>query len=153
MLLHGNRSRDGGTQAEVNVAVQVRFGSEVPAERGEHSGVTEVARDATRNSAEPPSVAIAEPLRLLPSDASVNMPLSIESSAKERSNQPSSERHDATEYRAACQVFSDSVPHTEANVADNVEGDECAAEAKADEGAADSEGVVDADAKQGQWRN
>jgi len=75
MLLHGNRSRDGGTQAEVNVAVQVRFGSEVPAERGEHSGVTEVARDATRNSAEPPSVAIAEPLRLLPSDASVNMPL------------------------------------------------------------------------------
>ena len=75
------------------------------------------------------------------------MPLSIESSAKERSNQPSSERHDATEYRAACQVFSDSVPHTEANVADNVEGDECAAEAKADEGAADSEGVVDADAK------
>ena len=71
------------------------------------------------------------------------MPLSIESSAKERSNQPSSERHDATEYRAACQVFSDSVPHTEANV----EGDECAAEAKADEGAADSEGVVDADAK------
>ena len=84
---------------------------------------------------------------MLPSDASVNMPLSIESSAKERSNQPSSERHDATEYRAACQVFSDSVPHTEANVADNVEGDECAAEAKADEGAADSEGVVDADAK------
>ena len=80
---------------------------------------------------------------MLPSDASVNMPLSIESSAKERSNQPSSERHDATEYRAACQVFSDSVPHTEANV----EGDECAAEAKADEGAADSEGVVDADAK------
>ena len=74
MLLHGNQSRDGGTQAEVNVAVQVRFGSEV-AERGEHSGVTEVARDATRNSAEPPSVAIAEPLRLLPSDASVNMPL------------------------------------------------------------------------------
>ena len=59
----------------------------------------------------------------------------------------SPERHDATEYRAVCQVISDSVPHTEANVAANVEGDEVAAEAKADEGAADSEGVVDADAK------
>ena len=68
---------------------------------------------------------------MLPSDASVNMPLSIESSAKERSNQPSSERHDATEYRAVCRVISDSVPHAE-----SAKGDEGAAEAKADEGAA-----------------
>ena len=71
---------------------------------------------------------------MLPSDASVNMPTSIELSVKERSNQPLSERHDATEYRAGCRVISDLVPHAEANVA--AKGDEGAAKAKADEGAA-----------------
>jgi hypothetical protein len=69
---------------------------------------------------------------LLPSDASVNMPTSIELSAKERSNQPSFERRDATEYRAVCQVISDSVSMPRPILS---KGDEGAAEAKADEGA------------------
>ena len=66
---------DGGTQAEVNVAVyRCASGPRSPNEASTVESLR-LPRDATRNSAEPLSVAIAEPPRLLPSDASVNMPL------------------------------------------------------------------------------